>query len=187
MRITLSSLSKSAWAKVRANSVFPTPVGPRKMNDPMGRRGSLIPARARITASATKDTASSCPMTRSCKISSNRNNFSRSPSTNRVTGTPVHRDTVSAISSSVTASRNKRLSETESVSATLSCCSNAGKVPCINAAARWRSYCRSAASISRLVRSISSRKPRTLSRACFSRSHCTRMSSARICKSANSF
>ena len=36
----------------------------RKMNDPMGRRGSLMPERARISASATSFTASSCPTTR---------------------------------------------------------------------------------------------------------------------------
>ena len=39
-------------ARARASSVFPTPVGPRNMNTPIGRRGSLSPARARRTAFA---------------------------------------------------------------------------------------------------------------------------------------
>ena len=37
-------------ASARANSVLPTPVGPLKMNDPMGRLGSLSPARLRRMA-----------------------------------------------------------------------------------------------------------------------------------------
>src|SRR5436189_117138 len=41
MRIMLSSLSKSDSASARASSVLPTPVGPRKMNEPMGRLGSF--------------------------------------------------------------------------------------------------------------------------------------------------
>jgi hypothetical protein len=43
----------------RASSVFPTPVGPRKMKLPIGRLGSFKPDRARITAWATASTASS--------------------------------------------------------------------------------------------------------------------------------
>ena len=57
-RTMLSSLSNRALANVFASSVFPTPVGPRKMNEPIGRRGSRIPDLARITASATSCTAS---------------------------------------------------------------------------------------------------------------------------------
>jgi len=47
----------SAWASAnrkrasaRANSVLPTPVGPLKMKEPMGRLGSLRPARLRRMA-----------------------------------------------------------------------------------------------------------------------------------------
>ena len=39
--------------------VLPTPVGPRKMNDPTGRDGSAIPALDRMMASVTAWTASS--------------------------------------------------------------------------------------------------------------------------------
>ena len=44
-------------ASARASSVFPTPVGPRKMNEPIGRFGSCSPARARRSAFATASTA----------------------------------------------------------------------------------------------------------------------------------
>ena len=44
--------------------------GPRKMNEPIGRFGSLRPARARMTASATAATASSWPTTRWWRCSS---------------------------------------------------------------------------------------------------------------------
>ena len=72
-----SSLSNIDSAKARASSVLPTPVGPRKINEPMGRFGSFSPARARMTASATACTASSWPITRSCKIESSRSSFSQ--------------------------------------------------------------------------------------------------------------
>ena len=47
--IASSSLNRNS-ASVRASSVFPTPDGPRKMNDAVGRFGSLMPARARRIA-----------------------------------------------------------------------------------------------------------------------------------------
>ena len=50
MRIIACSSSKRNSASARASSVLPTPVGPRKMNEPMGRFGSCKPARARRTA-----------------------------------------------------------------------------------------------------------------------------------------
>ena len=40
-----------------ANSVLPTPVGPKNKKLPIGLFGSLIPARALTTASDTKSTA----------------------------------------------------------------------------------------------------------------------------------
>src|SRR4029078_6581972 len=96
-RTMFSSLSNSAAANVLASSVLPTPVGPRKTKDPIGRRGSRIPERARITASATSWTASSWPITRSCRISSSRSSFSRSPSCSRATGIPVQAATIFAL------------------------------------------------------------------------------------------
>src|SRR3954469_6322560 len=52
MRIMARSSSKRNSARARASSVFPTPVGPRKMNEPMGRLGSFSPERAPTTAAA---------------------------------------------------------------------------------------------------------------------------------------
>src|SRR6186713_3316065 len=46
-RMRLASESKSCSASVFASSVLPTPVGPRNRKLPIGRRGSLMPARAR--------------------------------------------------------------------------------------------------------------------------------------------
>src|SRR5579863_9061761 len=79
-RIIERSSSKSSSASARASSVFPTPVGPRKMNEPMGRFGSASPARPRRTALATAVMASCCPMTRPCRSCSMRSSFCISPS-----------------------------------------------------------------------------------------------------------
>src|SRR2546426_6353716 len=56
-RTIASSSSNRCRASARASSVLPTPVGPRNKNEPMGRRGSLRPARARRIASLTAWTA----------------------------------------------------------------------------------------------------------------------------------
>ena len=74
--------------------------GPRKMKLPMGRLGSLRPARLRRMALATSDTASFWPITRSCSRSSMWISFWTSPSSMRATGMPVHLATILAISSS---------------------------------------------------------------------------------------
>ncbi len=170
----LSSESNRASASVLASSVLPTPVGPRKIKDPVGLRGSLMPARARSTAFATSDTASSCPTTRRCKISSSRKSFSRSPSIRRVTGIPAHLETISAISSSVTSSLNKRW-ETSLPSAffssALSFFSSSGNFPYRSSATFSRLPWRSRVSISSLVFSICSRNKRSFWIACFSFSH----------------
>src|SRR3972149_2454288 len=50
--IIASSLPNMNSARTRARNVLPTPVGPRNMNTPIGRRGSFSPARARRTALA---------------------------------------------------------------------------------------------------------------------------------------
>src|SRR5256885_1584955 len=46
IRTIASSSPNRNSASVRASSVLPTPDGPRKMNEPVGRLGSLMPARA---------------------------------------------------------------------------------------------------------------------------------------------
>src|SRR5215218_9472690 len=86
MRIIAASSPKRASARVRASSVFPTPVGPRNRKLPMGRFGSESPARARLTASATASTASSWPITRSWSCSSRCMSRSRSSLVSWLTG-----------------------------------------------------------------------------------------------------
>ena len=98
--IIASSSPKRNSASVRASSVFPTPEGPRKMNEPVGRFGSLIPARARRIAFETATIAASWPMTRLWSSSSMRTSFCDSASVSLKTGIPVHIETMSAISSS---------------------------------------------------------------------------------------
>ncbi len=63
-----SSLPNRNSASARHRSVLPTPVGPAKMNDPAGRRGSFRPARVLRTARATAPTASSWPTTRRVQL-----------------------------------------------------------------------------------------------------------------------
>ena len=94
MRTIACSSSNRNSASARASSVLPTPVGPRNRNEPIGRRGSLSPARARRTASDTAWTASSWPTTRSCRRSSMWTSFSVSPSIRRLTGMPVQAPTI---------------------------------------------------------------------------------------------
>ena len=91
-------------ASARASSVLPTPVGPRNRNVPIGRSGSCSPARERRSALDTALTASSWPITRWCRRSSMCTSFSISPSSSRETGTPVHLETISAMSSASTSS-----------------------------------------------------------------------------------
>src|SRR5437588_615966 len=104
MRTIACSSSNRNSASARASSVLPTPVGPRKMNEPTGRLGSARPEREGRTALATASTASSWPTTRRCRFSSIRSSFWISPSISRETGMPVHLPTMAAISSSSTSS-----------------------------------------------------------------------------------
>ncbi len=97
-----SSLPNMNSASALVSSVLPTPVGPRKMNEPIGRLGSFRPARARRTALEIASMASSCPTMRSCSASSICSRRSDSSWAICVTGMPVHIETTSAMSSAVT-------------------------------------------------------------------------------------
>ena len=144
--IALSSSNRNS-ASARAVSVFPTPVGPRKMKDPMGRFGSERPARARRTAAETASTASRCPMTRSASRSSICSSFWTSPSISLETGMPVHLDTTSAISSGLTSSLSMEpaaCSSASCFSAAVTFCSTWGSFPNFISAARLKSASRSA-------------------------------------------
>src|SRR5213082_731656 len=100
--IIASSSPNRNSASVRASSVLPTPEGPRKMKLPVGRFGSLIPARARRIDFATATIASSWPTTRLWSSSSILTRRADSASVSLKTGIPVHIETMSAISSSPT-------------------------------------------------------------------------------------
>ena len=101
--IAVSSLNRYS-ASAFVSSVLPTPVGPRNMNEPIGRFGSCRPARERRTAVATARTASAWPTTRLPRLSSIFRSLSFSPSSILSTGTPVQRDTTCAMWLAVTAS-----------------------------------------------------------------------------------
>ena len=79
------------------------------MNEPMGRLGSLSPARERRMALATRSSAASWPTTRWRRRSSMVTSFLTSPSSIFETGIPVHLETMRATSSSSTSSLSMRL------------------------------------------------------------------------------
>ena len=89
-------------ARALASSVLPTPVGPAKMKQPVGRLGSFRPLRLRRTALATLLIASSWLMTRLCSSSSIFISRMVSSVLIRVSGMPVILRTTSAITSSST-------------------------------------------------------------------------------------
>ena len=89
-------------ANTLQSSVFPTPVGPQKINVPIGLFGFLRPTLARLTALVNDFIASSWPTILFFNISSKCNNLSDSFSVNLSTGTLVHIETTFAISSSST-------------------------------------------------------------------------------------
>src|ERR1041384_6344212 len=60
-RISACASAKRNLASARASSVLPTPVGPLKMNEPIGRLGSLSPARLRPVGRATPGRGPSPP------------------------------------------------------------------------------------------------------------------------------
>jgi len=151
------SSSNRNSASARAVSVLPTPVGPRKMNEPMGRLGSCSPLRDRRTALATAWTASFCPTTRCSSRSSIRTSFSRSPSSIRATGMPVQAATTLAMSSSETSCASRRWPwgfSCSVFSAAASFFCSSGRRPYWIWAARFKSLRRWACSSSSFVCSI---------------------------------
>ena len=91
-----------ASASVLQSSVLPTPVGPRKINEPIGLFGFLSPTLPRRIAFAIAETALSWPTTLSCKIFSRLSSLSLSSFVSWLTGIFVQLDTTSAMSSAVT-------------------------------------------------------------------------------------
>ena len=98
------SSSNKTSASAFASSVLPTPVGPKKIKEPIGFLSSWSPALLLRTASATASTASLWPMSLWPISSSKLKSFSRSLLSIFDTGIPVHLLITSAISLAVTTS-----------------------------------------------------------------------------------
>jgi hypothetical protein len=79
-RISADGSANRNFARARATSVLPTPVGPEKMNEPMGRFGSLSPARLRRIERDRALMASSCATTDTWSSSSMRSSLAVSAS-----------------------------------------------------------------------------------------------------------
>ena len=181
-----SSSNKNS-ANAFAVSVLPTPVGPRKIKEPIGRFGSCNPARERRTALATACKPSSCPITRLRRFSSIATSFCISPSSILETGTPVHFATTSAMSSSSTSSLRYTPSVCSSASrfcSTVSCFSSSGIVPYCSSAALFKSPACRACSSSSLACSSFSLPPRIFSISSFSDCHFAFIPPDFSCKSA---
>ncbi len=88
--------------KTLANSLLPTPVGPKKRNDAQGRSSSDIPVLARFMALDTPSTASSWPITSLLSSLSSLSKASFSLLPNVLRGIPVQSDTTSLTSSTFT-------------------------------------------------------------------------------------
>ena len=128
MRTIARSSSNRKSASDLASSVLPTPVGPRKRNDPVGRSGSATPARERRTASDTARTASAWPIRRAPMIDSIESSFSVSPCSSRPAGMPVHAEITSAMSSAPTRSLTIRSADAVADSACWAASSSASRV-----------------------------------------------------------
>ena len=114
-RISARSEPNKNSAIERATSVLPTPVGPKKRNEPTGRCGFLSPARERRIARARAEMAGRCDTIRSCRAFSMVNNFSASFCLIDAMGTPVQRAITSSTSSLVTSiAKNESSSERSS-------------------------------------------------------------------------
>src|SRR6516225_10289763 len=92
-RMSAWSLPNRKFARARASSVLPTPVGPRNTKLPTGRFGFFSPARDRRIARESAEIAFSWEMTRLCSASSMCRSLSPSSWLMDVSGTPVHLDT----------------------------------------------------------------------------------------------
>ena len=91
------------------SSVFPTPVGPQNINDPIGLLGSFSPTLALLTALDIAVTASFCPTTLSWRTSSSLKSLSDSSSVNFSTGILAQTETTFAISVLLTILLNSKV------------------------------------------------------------------------------
>ena len=104
IRTKASGESNNSLANTLANCVLPTPVCPKKINEPIGLLGSLSPTLFLCIAFTTLETASSCPMTLPLIKFGKSARRLLSASATLVTGISVIIETTSATFSSVTVS-----------------------------------------------------------------------------------
>ena len=105
IRMRFSSESNISRASIFANWVFPTPVCPKKIKEPMGLSGAFNPARLRWMDFTTFSTASCWPMMLFPIMALRLASLSFSVLTIFCTGTPVIMETTSAIWVSFTSTR----------------------------------------------------------------------------------
>ncbi|CAI8370442.1 MAG: Uncharacterised protein [Cryomorphaceae bacterium] len=103
-RISDSCESNISSDKVLVSCVLPTPVGPRKINEPIGLLGSFSPTLFLRIAFTTFSTASSCPIILALILSVINESFFLSCDAILFTGMPVIIETTSATFSSETVS-----------------------------------------------------------------------------------
>src|SRR3954449_9543520 len=158
--ISESSSPKRNSASALASSVFPTPVGPAKMNDPPGRFGSLRPARVRRMACESALMAASWPTTRLWRFSSMLSRRLDSSSVSLNTGMPVAFASTSAMSSSSTSATASRSPDFQAFSF-----STRLRPSCFSASRRRAAFSKSCSSIadslSRRVSAICSSSSRS--------------------------
>ncbi|OPZ40999.1 MAG: hypothetical protein BWY95_02714 [Bacteroidetes bacterium ADurb.BinA104] len=109
--IRASSVPNICSASCLASRVLPTPVGPRKRNEPIGLLGFFKPHRLLLIALARVSIALSCAITFDFRAGDRFFSFSPSSLASFCTGIPVIIDTTEAIFSSSTISR-RLLSDT---------------------------------------------------------------------------
>ena len=119
MTVMFDSSPKSSSASASAVSVLPTPLVPASRNTPVGRLGSVSPARDVRIRSAITANACDWPTTRSSSLFCSSSTPRISSDTMRPTGMPVHPATTSAIACPST----QGLTSGVSPCTFLSCCS----------------------------------------------------------------
>mmetsp|Transcript_12243 Transcript_12243/g.49158 ORF Transcript_12243/g.49158 Transcript_12243/m.49158 type:complete len:268 (+) Transcript_12243:746-1549(+) len=187
MRTSALGSLKRKLARLRHSWVLPTPVGPRKRKEPMGRSCAWSPARLTRTTLLMALMASSWPTTSAARCSSMWRSFARSPSKRLLTGTPVVREMTLAMSSAVTASWRSVIFWPWPLWKSLSFFCSSGMTPNFSSAALLRSPIRSAWRYSNFFFSSSSFAFFESFSTCFSSSHCFVSSAASFSFSWSSF
>ena len=190
MRTMFSSVSNSAAASVLASSVLPTPVGPRKTNEPIGRRGILDAGTGtddRVGDELDGLVLADDPLVQDLVELQQLLALALLQPADRDAG-PARHDLGDLVLGHHLAQQPPPRPACAASCSSSACSrrSSSGSWPWRSSAARLRSYARSASSASRRTRSISSRSACTFVSAWRSASHWARMASASARRSASS-